>query len=799
MSRAAAALVALLALALAGWLAWHHPLSPIVALAALLLAVGFTAADPVRWPLWVLPLLPLIGLMPWTGWLVVEELDLLLLAVAAGGYARWAVAPLDRTEPPVERSGAWLWLAPVLASTGLSCLIGLSDAGGLTWGWWQGYREPLNAVRLAKPALALLVLLPLMLRAQRQRPEAWSQALQGGFVGLLAAVALCVVWERAAYTGLLNFSTDYRATALFWEMHVGGAALDAALVLSLPFAALALQRARAPATGLLSAAVLLLGAYAALTTFSRIVYLAAPLALVTTAWLASRQRGSVMRADASPGRANRMSGTRALLGWLVVVVGLSLWLFPAGGYRSLLALLGAVVLQLPLLAHTRPLSARQWGLGLAGAGLGVALVAAAALLLPKGAYAAYAAAAVLTGGLLLGARQGRASAGVLLVASYGTQLAALVAVGVHWGGDKAWAPGLGAAGLLALVWMAASGRRRVAWPASWRWQAQAAMLLVVVAPVVGVFLGGDYMAQRFNQTADDRVGRLAHWQRSLDWLRGTDWLAGKGLGRYAVHFSLSGSRDDQVGDYRLAEGPADRGRVLLQTAGMHPDGGWFRVSQRLPRHSRGPYTVTLDVQTAEAAQFQVDVCEKHLLYVFWCTDRLQAVPRPGPEWQTMRIDLPGADAVGGSVWAPKWLVFSIAVVNPNGRLNIDRVDVRDGSGRSVLANGDFEQGMARWFITSDRQHLPWHAKNLGVHLVFEQGLLGLAAWLAAVAVAVWRLSLGAARGHPMAPALAGALVGVMTVGAVDSLLDMPRIAFLMLMLLAVALTLSAGPRRERGA
>ena len=42
----------------------------------------------------------------------------------------------------------------------------------------------------------------------------------------LAGAALATVWERTAFTGLLNFSSDYRATALFWEMHVGGTALD---------------------------------------------------------------------------------------------------------------------------------------------------------------------------------------------------------------------------------------------------------------------------------------------------------------------------------------------------------------------------------------------------------------------------------------------------------------------------------------------------------------------------------------------------------------------------------------------
>ena len=54
--------------------------------------------------------------------------------------------------------------------------------------------------------------------------------------------ALTVVWERYAFTGLLNFSSDYRATGMFWEMHVGGAALDGYLALGVPFVVWAFMR-----------------------------------------------------------------------------------------------------------------------------------------------------------------------------------------------------------------------------------------------------------------------------------------------------------------------------------------------------------------------------------------------------------------------------------------------------------------------------------------------------------------------------------------------------------------------------
>jgi hypothetical protein len=59
---------------------------------------------------------------------------------------------------------------------------------------------------------------------------------------------------------------------------------------------------------------------------------------------------------------------------------------------------------------------------------------------------------------------------------------------------------------------------------------------------------------------------------------------------------------------------------------------------------------------------------------------------------------------------------------------------------------------------------------------------------------VWRLSLGGARDHALAPAIAGSIVGFAAVGLFDSLLDVPRVAFVFYSLLLIGLTLRAsGP------
>ena len=131
-----------------------------------------------------------------------------------------------------------------------------------------------NALRVAKGYAWALAALPVLHGELRRAPEAASRALALGLAGAAAVVALAATWERFAFTGLADLTSDYRSTGLFWEMHVGGAALDACVVLTLPFTVWACVSARSRFTTALAVLLLLTALYAALTTFSRGVWAA---------------------------------------------------------------------------------------------------------------------------------------------------------------------------------------------------------------------------------------------------------------------------------------------------------------------------------------------------------------------------------------------------------------------------------------------------------------------------------------------------------------------------------------------
>ena len=817
LARTMATLSAFACLALGAWLSSAHPLSSLVAVTAFVVLAIAGAALPAWAPVVVLPLLPLAGLMPWTGWLVVEEFDLLFLALAGGAYLRLALGwpPTESPRQSLMRAG-WVYL-PFVLSVCISLFGGLIDsgawgqalaaapeaaasgvapvvvAGEIGWSWWQGYFEPLNSVRLAKPALAVALWLPLWRAASRANPEAAARRFEQAMVGMGVVTALAVVSERAAFTGLLNFSTDYRATGPFWEMHVGGAALDAVLAATLPFMVSVWWRARSKLGWAIGAAVVALGAYACIVTFSRIVYAAVPLA-IGVVWLVQR----FGRPDGAGGSAlGQVAGGKAalpaaLFGALLFAA-LAAWFFPGAGWRGLLALCGALLLLLPLGHLVRGWVWERWAMAGALALLAIVFVGATALLLPRGAYIAYGWAFVGCAAAVVLAERGAWWAQVVAPALFAALLVALAAVAWHWGETRGVERALVVVVVLGGVLAAAS--REPLWPAARRWQGALVVGCVGIAGVVGAFGGGVYMAGRLADSVKDSQGRAEHWANALDLLRHPeDWLFGKGLGRYPAQQALQADAPLRAGDLRLV--PRDEGgQALALSAGTEPVGsnGMFRLSQRIAEPAGQPLRLRMEVRTPRMLPLVAAVCEKHLLYNGNCmAASMDVQPPPDKPWQSVEMLLKGDAVSGGPFWAPRWVTFSLSVAASNGRVEIDRLSLTDPTGRELLANGAFESGMARWFSTSDRIHLPWHAKNMPLHVLFEQGVFGLGALALLALVALWRVTGGAARRRSLAAPLAGAWVGVMTVGLVDSLFDMPRVGFVILMLLTLAVALPAG-------
>ncbi len=813
-----AAVLALLVAALGLCLVMHYPLAPWAASLIFVACCASFFVWPDSWLVTIPLLLPLTGFAPWTGWITFEELDLLVLAAAAGGYARlaWPTRGTQSASRQPRRSLLVSFLLLLFAvSLLISMLRGFTHAGGFSFGWYQGYHEPMNSVRVAKSFFLALLMLPLWRAAEARRgSQAATRLTLGLMLGLLGA-SLATIWERVAFVDLLNFSTDYRTTGLFWEMHVGGAALDGFLTLLMPFALRDLFVPHTTRRWACGVACLALGVYACLTTFSRGVYLAVPGGLVVTVLLGALNTARRWpRGGAAPDTATVPQSNLGMRAVLWVLFGMAvLQTFPSSGYRGLLSLLGVAAVAMPLAGVLRRFKLVDWILGVAAGVLLTLALWAGSMIGSKGPYIGYAACLLLTLGLLFAERNvapvpgNRVRVGLAAHLTLGGYLAVLMGaalVAKHWGyaaGGAAMQPVVAGFLLLSLACVASP---KALWPADVRWQVNTWAGLAVVAGIVSVVGGGAYLSERFSTTSSDMDTRIAHWREGWNVLSGPlDLLLGKGLGRYPASYYLTGKAADHPGDYRLQN--QEDNNYLVLAGGRQRYMSWgdiLRVSQRI-RTPKGPLTVSLRVRTARQTGVHLEVCEKHLLYNGACVVGHVNVKGMANVWQTLRVPLVG-QALGNSDWyAPRLVAFSIATDTALGLVDVDNIELLGPDGRELLDNGDFSDNLKRWFFSSDHNHLPWHIKNLFMNVLFDQGWLGVLLFVSLLLAALWRVSFGTAKYHPLAPAIGGGLVGFVLVGLFDSLVDVPRLAFVFYLVLLLGLTVgrtaARGPLPERAA
>ena len=79
---------------------------------------------------------------------------------------------------------------------------GIANAGGWSFGWFDGYSQPLNSMRVAKSLFFALALWPVLQDEVQYAGERTIRRLALGMQVGVACVGLAVLWERVAYPGL---------------------------------------------------------------------------------------------------------------------------------------------------------------------------------------------------------------------------------------------------------------------------------------------------------------------------------------------------------------------------------------------------------------------------------------------------------------------------------------------------------------------------------------------------------------------------------------------------------------------
>lgn len=324
--------------------------------------------------------------------------------------------------------------------------------------------------------------------------------------------------------------------------------------------------------------------------------------------------------------------------------------------------------------------------------------------------------------------------------------------------------------VFAVVWAMESRRGRSAAPARRRWGTGVALVCLIGATLWGAQSGA--MRQRLGASGADFERRAAHWRDALDAMTmDAPHLAfGMGLGSFPRVFYTAFGAAQQLAAYRLAH-DAGAGLDALELLG----GRGLYVDQRVGAQRGAQLRFTGLVRSPQGASLEAGLCEKSLLNSTQCE---WSEVRATPEWRPFELRLKVPTTQAGAL-APVSLSLHQRAFGT--RVDVARLALFDGP-RDVLANGSFAQGLDRWFTTSD-VHLAWRVLNTPLQVMFEQGLFGLAAWLALI-VAVLRRSLALDPAASNAAALWAMAAGLGVVAAFDSVLDSPRVSLLVVLALA---------------
>lgn len=736
--------IAALLLLLASWNLIDFPYGQILLLIGLSFYFVAFQFYPCSWLIVIPTLLPLLYLTPLTGRLFFDEFDLFILVTIAA-YLWKNKRPLTSDQQiPI---GGKLILILFCIFYFIAMLRGLLPLNEINLNSYANYYSHLNSLRIAKGFFWALCMLPIWKYSKTLYPDKVEKFFSFGMLLGSMGVFVVMLWERGVLVdifyakdkysllhGFLDFSTQYRATGLFSEMHVGDSATDGYVVLALPLVGYFLATSQNKYQLILGILAVFGVMYSNVVTFSRGVYLGAIsilLFLPFTQYLTHKEK---------------IKPLSALLTLAITVIFfiLCFMLFRQGGMLSLFGGLALFVIGLILLDLFKKLPKLLF----------IALIGIAIT------FCVYA----IVHGMLSSKWQKTE-----IVEALAITLIALIGL-------------FGSGLLLNEAW----GRYSSFWQ-----KLIAASIACVISGILIQSLFGSRMEDRFSTVSTDLQGRIAHWENAIDIMDSdlSTTLLGQGIGRFPETYYWNTQQAKNVDVFIFKQ---EDKNTYMTFSGSYS----LNLSQRINLQPNTTYYLSVDVRSSSNASLVMKICHRQIIIPYeWnptCWIKSEVINTHG-NWNTVKFIVPSGELGSTKYYlqAPLMLTFTNSQYPTEGvkqtMLDVDNIALKTEADDNLIKNGDFEQGIDRWYGFYDFNHLPWHIKNLWVNAYFEMGLLGLSSFILLTGYGIKNSFSGSRLRNHFSTACLLCIIGFQCVGAFGTILDAPRVAFLYYFLLLINL------------
>ena len=307
--------------------------------------------------------------------------------------------------------------------------------------------------------------------------------------------------------------------------------------------------------------------------------------------------------------------------------------------------------------------------------------------------------------------------------------------------------------------------------------AVSALALFVAIPI----FFGSFAQQRIGTTFEDFDVRVSHWEDAVAMMDPgiVRQAFGMGLGRYPETFFFRNREGKRPATFHYE---TEGGNAYLRLG----SGDRLYLEQMVDVAPNHDYRLALDVRAGKGpTEVNVLICERTYFHSYGCVSATVHAGATGAQW-VRHEQILNSGRLGLGTWpARRPVKLSIENASAGNSVDIDNVSLRDANGTDLVANGDFSLGNARWFFSS-KDHLAWHAKNLWIGLLFEQGWLGLLLFSMLIVYALVNLARNAWRGDQFAGAAFATVAGFLCVGLFDSLFEGPRLTSMFFLILLTA-------------